>query len=161
MYYKKKSEAKKFGFFGLGFGVYYKKNETKISLNTGITDDLASPSGQINYSKLIPLTDIGTSFGELLYQHPIYRNLYFIGGFNYTAYHFHFTSGTDSIKSYTKTDDVLGLSVGLEYRFDKNFSAATVYRPMLTSFETDNFYRHVITLELRIDIDVRKIKHPL
>ena len=156
--YQKKSEAQKFGFFGIGFGLYYKTNKTKISFNISTTDDLDSPIAQINYSKSAPQIDIGTSFAELLYQRCIYQRLYFVGGFNFTNYAFRFSSGTDSIPSYIKADDVLGLSVGLDYRFDKTFSAAVIYRPALASFEADSYYRHVITLELRIDIDVKKVK---
>ena len=157
--YEKKKEAKKFGFFGLGFGIYYKKNETKVSFNLSTTDDLASPIAQINYNKSSPQTDIRASFGELLYQHPIHDNFYFMGGVNLMSYRFLFSSGTDSIPSYAKNDNTLGLTLGLEYHFDKHFSVAAVYRPSVASFETDSYYRHLITIELRIDIDVKKLKH--
>jgi hypothetical protein len=157
--YQKKVEAKKFGFFGVGLGVYYKKNYTKISFNANTTDDLASPIAQINYSNKGPQTSIGSTYAELLYQHPIYQKIYLIGGLNFTNYSFHFTSGTDSIPSYIKKTQALGISAGMEYRFDNNFSVAAVYRPAIESFETDNFYRHLITLELKIDIDVKKLKH--
>jgi hypothetical protein len=159
--YQKKSEAKKSGFFGIGIGFYYKKNETKISFNVSTTDDLASPIAQINYSKLTPQSDIGTSFAELLYQRSIYEKVHFIGGLNFTSYIFRFSSGTDSIKSYIKTDDAFGLTLGLEYRFNKNYSFAAVYRPALENFETDTHYRHLVTLEFRIDIDVWKKKFPI
>lgn len=156
--YQKREEAKKFGFFGIGLGLYYKTGSTKISFNVSTTDDLASPIAQINYTKTGPQTNIGSSFGELLYHRPIYQSIHFIGGFNLSSYNFHFSSGNDSIRSYVKTDNTLGMTIGLEYRFDNNYSVAAIYRPALASFETDNHYRHLITVELRIDIDVWKKK---
>ena len=156
--YQKNKEVKKFGFFGIGLGLYYIKDKSKITFNASTTGDLASPIAQINYATSGPQTGIGTSFTELIYQRSIYQTIHFVAGLNLTSYNFHYTSGNDSVKSYIKKDVTLGLTIGVEYRFDKNFSVATIYRPAFASFETDSHYRHLITLELRIDLDVWKKK---
>jgi hypothetical protein len=73
-------------------------------------------------------------------------------------YNFRVESTLDSIKSYKKTDQTLGLSIGVEYRFNNYFSVAGMYRPNLISLETDEKYRHLINIELRIDLDFKKKK---
>ncbi len=153
--YKLQTPNTKTGFFGLGIAAYYKKNDHKISLNWGFIQDLDSPIGAIDYSKLGRKTHISAGFGELIYHHPAYKSLGIIAGLNLTSYKFEFTSFENSIPSYIKTDNTLGVSAGLEYRFNKFVSAATIYRPSIASFETDGIYRHTISWDIRIDIDVK------
>ncbi len=154
-YYKNKSE-RTFGFFGLGLSGYYKKDLTKISFNASITEDLSSPLGSINFSKKELKTSIACSYYELIYHHPVYEDLNFVGGFNFTNYNFRVASTIDSVSSYKKSDQTLGLSLGIEYRFSKYYSIAAMYRPALASFETDIKYRHLINFEFRIDLDFKK-----
>ncbi|HEY0030253.1 MAG TPA: hypothetical protein VGC65_05805 [Bacteroidia bacterium] len=156
--YHKHASNRKFGFFGIGFSAYYKKNEHKFAFSCSTTEDLTSPIAVINYSKTDIKTSIGSSFFELTYHRSLYNDFYFIGGFNFTNYNFRVSSTMDSIKSYKKVDQTLGVSVGMEYRFNNYYSVAAVYRPALASFETDAKYRHLINVELRIDLDFKKKK---
>ena len=156
--YRVRATNTKTGFFGLGIAAYYKKNEHKVSLNFGFIQDLDSPIGAIDYSKLGTKTHIGAGFGELIYHHPVYRNLNVIAGLNFTSYKYEFTSFVDTVPGYIKTDNTLGISVGFEYRFNKFISAATIYRPSIASFETDGIYRHIISWDIRIDIDMKRKK---
>lgn len=149
---------RKFGFFGLGFSGYYKNGINKISFGCSTTEDLSSPIATINYSKKDIKTNIGSSYFELIYHRPIQGDLNLFAGFNFTNYIFRLSSTIDSVSSYKKVDQTLGISIGLEYRFNNYYSVAGVYRPAFASFETDSKYRHLINLELRIDLDFSKKK---
>ncbi|MBA3971414.1 MAG: outer membrane beta-barrel protein [Bacteroidetes bacterium] len=154
--YYKKEQAKTFGFFGLGFSGYYKKNIHKVSLNISLTEDLSSPIAAINFDKKDITTNIGNTYFELIYHRPLIDDVNLIAGMNFTNYVFRVTSMIDSISSYKKIDQTLGFSLGLEYRFNYYYSVAGVYRPAFASFETDGKYRHLINIELRIDLDFKK-----
>ncbi len=156
--YELKNNSQKSGFFGLAIAAYCKQGKNKISLNFGFTEDLSSPIGVIDYSKEGKSKHIGTTFGELLYHNRFCNDLYFIGGFNYTNYIFQYINFTDYLPEYKKTDNTLGLSLGIEYRFNNFFSLATIYKPTIVSFETDGIYRHIISLDFRIDLDILKSK---
>ncbi|MFL5765621.1 MAG: outer membrane beta-barrel protein [Bacteroidia bacterium] len=154
--YYKNTSARKFGFFGIGLSLYYKTGPNKVSFNCSTSEDLDSPAAAINYSKKDIATSIGTSIFELSWHRTVYGDFGIVGGFNFTNYAFHLTSTIASVSSYKKSDQTLGLSAGLEYRFNKHYSVAGMYRPALASFETDEKYRHVINFELRIDLDFKK-----
>ena len=156
-YYQNKSK-RTFGFFGLGISGYYKSGKHKTSVNYSMTEDLASPIGSNNSSKKDLRTNIGCSYFEIIYHRSIYENINFVGGFNITNYTFRLSSAIDSVPSYKRSDQTLGLSLGLEYRFNKYYSVAVIYRPVLASFETDSKYRHLINFEFRIDLDFKKKK---
>ena len=156
-YYKNQSK-KTFGFFGLGLSGYYKKDLKKISVNFSFTEDLSSPIAKTNFSKKDFKTSIGCTYFEILFHKPIAENFNFIGGGNITNYNYRLTSSVDSVASYKKSDQTLGLSIGAEYRFNKYYSVAAMYRPALASFETDEKYRHLINFEFRIDLDFKKKK---
>lgn len=154
--YHKNSSQRTFGFFGLGFSGYYKKDVTKISVNYSFTEDLSSPIGATNFSNKDLKTSIGCSYFEIIYHRPVYENLNFVGGFNITNYNFRLASKRDNVASYKKVDGTIGFSIGLEYRFNKRYSIAGMYRPTVASFETDGKYRHLINFEFRIDLDFKK-----
>jgi hypothetical protein len=156
--YDKKKTNRSFGFFGLGISGYYKKGKDKFSFNVSNTEDLSSPISTNKYSTTEIQTSIGCTYFELIYHKPIREELFAVAGFNFTNYNFRIESTLDSIKSYKKTDQTLGLSIGLEYRFNNYISVAGMYRPALASFETDEKYRHLINIELRIDLDFKKKK---
>ncbi len=156
-YYKNQSK-RTFGFFGLGISGYYKKELKKVSVNLSITEDLSSPVGLSNFSKKDFKTSIGCSYFEILFHKPIVENLNIIAGGNITNYNYRLSSTVDSVSSYKKSDQTLGLSVGVEYRFNKYYSVAGMYRPALASFEADNKYRHLINFEFRIDLDFKRKK---
>ena len=154
--YDKKQTNRSFGFFGLGISGYYKKGKDKFSFNVSNTEDLSSPISTNKYSTKEIQTSIGCSYFELIYHKPIRDELFAVGGFNFTKYNFRLESTLDSIKSYKKQDQTLGISIGLEYRFNNYFSVAGMYRPALASFETDEKYRHLINIEVRIDLDLKR-----
>ncbi|MBA3705753.1 MAG: hypothetical protein H0W84_07575, partial [Bacteroidetes bacterium] len=150
-----KTSRNKSGFFGLGIAAYYKKNHHKVSLNFGYTEALDSPFGVINYSKEGTRMNISAGCGELIYHRPVYKNLNAIAGLNITSYRYEFADYDDNSPWYRKIDNTLGASLGLEYRFNKFLSAATIYRPTIASFETDDIYRHLLSLDIRIDLDIK------
>jgi hypothetical protein len=156
--YYKNTPARKFGFFGVGFSLYYKQDKNKISFNCSTSEDLSSPAAVINYSKKDLSTSIGASCFELTWHRPVYGDFGFVAGFNFSNYVFRLASTVDSVSSYKNADQTLGLSAGIEYRFNNHYSVAGVYRPALASFETDKYYRHTINFELRIDLDFKKAK---
>lgn len=156
-YYQNQSK-RTFGFFGLGFSGYYKKDLKKVSVNFSFTEDLSSPVSLTNFSKKDFNTSIGCSYFEILFHKPFNENLFLVLGGNITNYNFRLNSTIDSIASYKKTDQTLGLSAGIEYRFNKYYSVAGMYRPTLASFETDGKYRHLINFEFRIDLDFKRKK---
>lgn len=154
--YYKNTPSRTFGFFGLGLSGYYKTTKHKISVNISITEDLTSP---VRINKLYGTeikTNIGSTYFEIIQHRTIYENINVVYGFNLVNYNFRLSSSVDSIPSYKKTDQTVGLSAGLEYRFNRHYSVAAIYRPTLASFETDSKYRHLINLELRIDLDLKK-----
>jgi hypothetical protein len=152
------TSSRTFGFFGLGFSAYYKTEKQKTSVNISITEDLSSP---IRINKLYGneiKTNIGTTYFEVTQYRAIHENINFVYGFNIVNYNFRLASSIKSIPSFKKTDQTLGASIGLEYRFNQYYSVAAMYRPAIASFETDGKYRHLINLELRIDLDFKKKK---
>ncbi len=150
---------KTFGFFGLGIAAYYKNEYGKFSFNVSTTDDLSAPISTNSYSQKNIKTNIGCSYFEIIFHRAINDDINLVTGFNFTNYNFHFESKFDSIPSYKKVDQTLGFSIGLEYRFNKYYSVAAMYRPALASFETDCKYRHLINFDLRIDLDLKRKKH--
>ena len=154
--YYQNTSKRTFGFFGLGLSGYYKTDNYKNAVNFSITEDLSSPLGISNFSNKELKSSIGCIYFELLHHRKIYENLNFVGGFNITNYTYRLASKIDSISSYKKFDQTLGCSVGLEYRFNKHYSVAGIYRPAIASFETDGKYRHLINFEFRIDLNFKK-----
>ena len=147
-----------FGFFGVGLAGYYKKGINKISFNVSTTEDLSSPIAALSYSKNEIHSSIGCTYFELINHHSLNESINVIGGLNLTNYAFHLESTIDSVSSYKIANQTLGFSLGLEYRFNKYYSVAAVYRPAFASFETDGKYRHLINIDLRIDLDFKKRK---
>ncbi|MDQ3046181.1 MAG: hypothetical protein M3R27_01435 [Bacteroidota bacterium] len=156
--YQKKTAGKKAGFFGLGIGVFYKKADSKLSLNFSYTEDLSSPAGLIDYSNEGTSTNISTAVIELSWHKPIKSGFGCIAGFNVTDYRYTFENNEPEYFRFFKVDKTIGLTAGIEYRFNKLLSVATLYRPALGSFETDDNYRHTISLDIRLDIHLKKLK---
>ena len=156
--YNLNQSKRTFGFFGIGLSGYYKKGINKISFNVSTTEDLSSPIAAIANSKNELHTSIGCSYFELINHYPVSESINFIGGLNFTNYAFRLESTIDSISSYKIANQTLGFSLGLEYRFNNYYSVAAVYRPAFASFETDGKYRHLINIDLRIDLDFKKRK---
>ena len=156
--YKQNTNNKKFGFFGLGIAAYYQKDKNKISFNCGTTEDLSSPIGLIDYSDIGSKTSIGSTSADLIYHRPIYHSFGGIIGFNFTNYNFHYINYSDHLSVFKKAVNTLGGSIGIEYIFNKTISVATFYRPALASFEADDIYRHLISVDVRINLELKKQK---
>lgn len=156
--YKQHTNKNKSGFFGLGFAAYYQKDKNKISFNMGTTEDLASPIGIIDYSVVGSKTSIGSSYAELIYHRPIYNSLGGIFGLNFTNYKFQYINYADHLPVFKKKDKTLGFSIGTEYTFNKFISAALMYRPIFGSFEGDDYYRHLISVDIRINLELKRKK---
>lgn len=122
----------------------------------GTTEDLDSPIGIIDYSGKGSKTSIGSSFWELIYHRPIYNSLGGIIGLNFTNYNFQYINYTDHLPLFKKVDKTLGYTIGMEYTFNKNISAALFYRPILGSFEADDYYRHLISIDMRINFELKR-----
>lgn len=153
-----KENKSTFGFFGLGISAFYKTGIHKASVNLSITEDLTSPAKINNSTDQDLKTSIECSYLELIYHRNVSENIILIGGFNLNNYKFRLTSNLPGVENYQKTDQTLGASLGIEYRFSKFYSVATVYRPSLASFEADDNYRHLINLEFRIDLNFKERK---
>ncbi len=147
-----------FGFFGLGISGFYKNGKHKASVNLSIAEALASPAKINSASEKDLNTSIECSYLELIYHRTVRENVSVIGGFNLNNYKFRLTSKLNDVASYHKTDQTLGASLGIEYRFSKFYSVAGVYRPALASFEADETYRHLINLEFRVDLNFKEKK---
>lgn len=145
-----------FGFFGLGISGFYRSGIHKASLNLSLTEDLASPAKINNAIQEDVKSSIECTYMEVLYHRKMIADFSFVGGFNFNTYKFRLSSKIDEVEAYQKTDQTLGASLGVEYRFNKYYSVAAVYRPSLASFEADDEYRHLINLDFRIDLNFKE-----
>ncbi len=149
--YDQKKSALVTGFTGLGAAVFYNAGKNKISLNIGFTGDLPAPMGAFDYGKQGTRTNIGSAFGEMIYQRNLIGRISVIAGLNYVQYRFSFTSYVNNLPSYSTLDGTWGMTMGSAYRFTKIFSLALLYRPTLISPDKKQ-YRHLISLDARFDI---------
>jgi hypothetical protein len=155
--YDLKKSSSKSGFTGLGASIFYKTGKNKISLNFGFTGDLPAPVGAFDYGHEGTRTNIGSIIMEVLYHQKVYHKLNIIAGLNAVNYRFNFTSYVDSIPSYIKRNKTIGLTIGTEYLFSRNFALSLFYRPALVMPGTKQ-YRHVISLDARFDINIWRRK---
>ncbi len=154
--YKENISKNKSGFFGLGIATYYQKDKNKISFNVGTTEDLSSPVGIIDYSDKGQKINIGSTFAELIYHRTIYNSFGGIIGLNFINYKYQYINYTDHLPVLKRADKTLGYTIGAEYKFNKFISAALFYRPILGSFEADDYYRHLISVDIRINLELKK-----
>jgi hypothetical protein len=156
--YELNKASKKSGFFGLGCALYYKQGVNKISFNAAFTEDLSSPIGTINYAEEGKQTHISAGFADIMLHRPIKKDFYAVVGFNYTSYIFQYTTTLEQKNHGNKIDNCLGGTFGIEYRFNNYFSTGLFYRPSFASFETDNIYRNVVSVDVRVDLDFKTKK---
>lgn len=151
--YEKGVEANKSGFGGIGMGVYYHYRRNKFTLNSGVTADLPAPIGPIDFGHEGTRHSVSSLFIDLLYHRPLYKKLYAVTGISNSWYNYRLLSYEDTIPSFKKRENAIGLTVGAEYKFRRSFSIAAFYRP---SFKVsgNNQYRHLLTLDFRFDITV-------
>jgi hypothetical protein len=99
-------------------------------------------------------TQIFAAFLEGTWHKRIHPRINLIGGMHYMEHHYSYWK-TDSATMDSFTDFTGGLTAGAEYLFGrKNFSLALFYRPGLITFTGTKKYRHVISLDARIDINI-------
>ncbi|MEP7372412.1 MAG: hypothetical protein ABI675_03415 [Chitinophagaceae bacterium] len=147
--------ATKSGFGGLGLALFYKSGRNKVSLNYGLTADLPAPVGPIDFGHEGTRSQIGSRIVDFIYHRNIFKKVYVISGINLTKYKYNFLSYVDTIPSYNKHDNSFGLLMGAEYVFEKTFSMAALYRPAISSQDVRK-YKHLLTLDFRFDINIRK-----
>lgn len=92
---------------------------------------------------------------ELLYHRRMFKKLYVLAGPNWVNYHFRLSSGVDSVKSYIKSDQTFGLTIGAEYELIKKISAAISYRPAVISVNHKQYW-YQISLSVRFDLALFK-----
>jgi hypothetical protein len=153
--YDKAAGASKSGFAGYGFGIFYKQDKNKFSLNAAFVADLPFALGAIDYVPEGIRTSISTQFAEALFQRRVYKKVGVIAGVNFTGYYFQYISYVTGYPSYDRHDQSAGITLGTEYMFTKNISLAAIYRPALFSFDTKH-YRHLLSLDARFDINLWK-----
>ncbi|MFT3823502.1 MAG: hypothetical protein QM731_06255 [Chitinophagaceae bacterium] len=143
----------KIGFFGFSTGIFYKTPDYKISLSGGFTSDLPAPIGPVDYGHKGTRAAVSSFYLEALHHQRIVNRLYAVGGINSAWYRYKLISYEDSIKGYTRTDPAYGITVGAEYVVARFFSAGIFYRPALITKDPQQ-YRHLITMDLRFDINL-------
>ena len=153
--YDLQKSSSKSGFIGLGASVFYKTSKDRFSLNFGFTGDLPVPMGVFDYGHEGTRTNILSTICEGLYHRNLFNRVNLIAGLNYIKYRFDFTSYVDSLPSYSMYDKTIGLTIGSECRLGKNSYVALFYRPTIISLDQKQ-YRHLISLDLRFDINLWK-----
>jgi len=153
--YNAQKSSSKSGFGGLGSGIFYKVGKNKFSLIAGLTRDLPTPMGPIDFGKEEPRTSIGSKFSEITLHRQVISHVNMVLGINRVKYEFKYISNNSNTSSYSVFDKTAGLTFGVEYASDKFFSAALLYRPAVLYFDRKE-YRHLISLDARFNISVWK-----
>lgn len=153
-YYEQK-QMDETGFVGLGTGCYWRNKNNKITIDAAITFNAMFPFGDPEYAQDGIREIIFANNIELLYHRRVFNKLYVLAGPNWVNYHFRLSSGVDSIKSYTKSDQTFGLTIGAEYELIKKISAAVSYRPAIISVNHKQYW-HQIGLSVRFDLALFK-----
>lgn len=145
--------AFKSGFTGISASAFYKDNRQKVSLSLGILGTIPVPFGPYDVVRN-NYTQVFAAFLEGTYHKRIHPRINLIVGMHYMEHEYSYWK-TDSTEYDFFTDFSGGLTAGAEYLFGrKNFSLALFYRPGLITFTGTRKYRHVISLDARIDINV-------
>lgn len=154
-YYESKQMGKK-GFIGIGAGFFWKNMNNRISLDAAITLDAMLPFGEPEYASSGGIREnILTNNIELIYHRRAFNKLYIMAGPNWVNYHFRLRSGADSIKSYIKSDQTFGITIGAEYELSKTITASFLYRPAFISFDRKQYW-HQLGVSVRFDLAIRK-----
>ena len=138
------------GYLGSGIAIFYKNNRNKFSVgyeNPSTNKSLYATNGG-NPSLSINLF-------EATIHHKILSQIAFIGGVNYSNYHFLLNTDFPLFSKVDKKDETLGLTVGAEFVPAHSFSFAVTYRPSIYSFNKKS-YRSVFSFGLRYDINFWK-----
>lgn len=145
--------ASKSGFSGLGASAFYKDSKQKINFSLGLFGAIPVPFGPYDADRN-NYTQVHAAFMEGTYHKRIHPRINLIAGLHYLEHSYNYWK-TDSTTYDYFVDFTGGLTAGAEYLFGrKNFSLALFYRPGLITFTGAKKYRHVISLDARIDINV-------
>lgn len=143
------------GFVGLGTGCYWRNKNNKITIDADITLNAMFPFGDPEYASDGIRKTLFANNIELIYHRRVFNKLYVLAGTNWVSYHFRLSSGVDSVKSYVKSDQTFGLTIGAEYELIKSISAAVSYRPAMISVNRKQYW-HQIGLSIRFDLALLK-----
>ena len=94
-----------------------------------------------------------------MYHRPIYHSFGGIFGLNFTNYNFQYIDYTAHLPKIKKTVNTLGGTFGVEYLFNRTITVAAFYRPILGSFEAEDYYRHLISIDVRLNLELKKRKN--
>jgi opacity protein-like surface antigen len=153
-YYEQK-QMNEAGFVGLGAGGYWRNKNNKITIDVAVTLNAMFPFGDTEYAPDGIRDNIFTNNIELIYHRRVFHKLYVLAGPNWVNYHFRLSSGVDSVRSYTKSDQTFGLTVGAAYELIKPISVAVLYRPTIISIDHKQYW-HQIGLSVRFDLALLK-----
>lgn len=145
--------AFKSGFTGISASAFYKDNKQKINLSLGGLGAIPVPFGPYDVVR-DDYKQVFSVFLEGTYHKRIFPRINLIAGMHYMEHEYSYWK-PDSTDYDSFTDFTGGLTAGAEYLFGrKNFSLALFYRPSLITFTGTRKYRHVISLDARIDINI-------
>ncbi|MBO9636154.1 MAG: hypothetical protein J7578_23830 [Chitinophagaceae bacterium] len=146
--------ASRTGFVGIGGGLYFRKNDRKLSLNIFYVLSSPFPMGPIDYGKTGIRYDIRNWGMDAMIHYPVNSWLRVVGGINKMNLNYNLISYDSTIQSIDRTDASFGLTTGIELKFFiKELNLGLFYRPAIIS-SGEKFYRHVISLDARFDIPV-------
>ncbi len=140
--YYEQEQKDETGFVGLGAGCYWRNINNKITIDAAITFNAMFPFGDPEYAPDGIRKRIFANNIELLYHRRLFNKLYVSAGPNWVNYHFRLSSGVDSIKSYTKSDQTFGLTIGVEYEVIKSITASVSYRPSIIPLGRNQYWHH-------------------
>ena len=148
------SRDKNLPILGFGASFFYKVKKDKFSIGWEVPSILPHIPPKGGYDYALP------QIFELLDFHQISKGLNLIGGINYIGYSYHAYFDEPNMPDINKHDGTMGLTLGagLSTTSSGIVSFNLIYRPSLISFNT-KFYRDVISLVLKININFKKEKH--
>ena len=156
--YSENRSTSKTGIIGAGSSIFYKHNRIKYSLNWANSIDINFNS----FAKGDGSDNIEVNLLEGLVHYCVYKKLNFIGGINYSKYHYTADySMLDTLGLYSnainKNDRSIGLTLGTEIACTNHISIVAFYRPSLYCFDKKSF-KQMFSLDFRFDINLWKMK---
>ncbi|MBX2925296.1 MAG: outer membrane beta-barrel protein [Chitinophagaceae bacterium] len=153
--YDEQKKADKTGFIGVGAGLFYKNNNNKIVLSGSLTSDARLPFGEPEYAAGSVRSHIYAIVTEATYHRRLFHKIFLFAGPNWTHHWYRLRSSADSISSYNKFDQSIGLTTGVEYQVINQISAAVTYRPAIVSLDRKQYW-HTLSLSARFHLILRK-----
>lgn len=138
------------GYLGGGISLFYRKNKNEFSLgyeHPGLKMELVPPKGGYSH--------FSADLFELTVQHLFSKNVFILGGINYTKYHFYSSPDIPPFPKIQENDRTIGLTTGAGIEISKITTLLVAYRPALFSFDKKS-YHQVLSLALRFHINFWK-----